>query len=212
MDKKFVRCKRILVADAEPGMVLAEVVKTAGGAVVLPADFALTREALDRVAQFGVDVIYVESVVEEKEHDALHGMKAVVVSDSLFFRHMFSKMLYRVGMFVCDESETAEEGIRRAVEYKPELMVVDIDLPAAAGYDLIKRIRKKFPDTKLFAISTFHDREHITQAIMAGACDYLAKPVRWEALRPRLLKMFEPDAPAPCADPVPGVEPVHGSQ
>ena len=175
-------------------MVVTEAVKNQTGGIVLPADAILTHTHLDRLRELGIEHIYIMRCEVAKEFNPLRGKTAIIIDDSLFFRHMFGKMLYRMGMFVCEESETAEEGIRFAKRYKPDLVVVDIHLPKMDGIHAISKLKKDLPDTKLLAASVDKERKTVLDSIRAGAHYFLAKPIHWETLNPIILNLLAPEA------------------
>lgn len=194
IENKIVRSERITLDNAVPGMVVTEAVTNEAGGVVLPADSILTHTHLDRLRELGIEHIYIMRCSVAKEFNPLRGMTAIVIDDSLFFRHMFGKMLYRMGMFVCEESETAEEGIRFAKKYKPDLVVVDIHLPKMDGVHAIAKLKKELPGVRLLAASVDKERHTVIDAIRAGAHYYLVKPVQWETLKPIILNILAPGA------------------
>lgn len=188
--KKFVQSARIDAKNAVPGMVLAEEIKNEAGGVILAADSTLSRQNIELITGMGIDKIYIEKVEVRKEHNPLRGRKAVVIEDALFFRHMFAKMLYRMGIFVADDVESAEEGILSAKKYSPDLLVVDIHLPGKSGIDVIKNVRRNLPGVRFLAVSSDKSRENIIEVVKAGADDFLMKPIKWEIFSSRVMKLL----------------------
>ena len=62
------------------------------------------------------------------------------------------------------------------VPAKPDIVVMDLVLPASAGAALIVELRLLLPETSLLVLSAYEDYEHIYAAILAGAVGYLGKP------------------------------------
>ncbi len=192
-EKKFVQSARIKLENVVPGMALAEEIKNAAGGIVLAAGATLSRNDIEIISRMGVDKVYIEKVEVQKEHNALRGKKAVVIEDALFFRHMFAKMLYRMGIFVADDVETAEEGIVSAKKYSPDLLVVDVHLPGKSGIEVIKQVRKKLPCVKFLAVSSDKSRDNIINVVKAGADEFLLKPIRWEVFSARVMSLIARD-------------------
>ncbi len=188
--KPYVKSVRSRIEDIVPGMAVAEDIKNTAGGIIVAADTFLTRAHIDKLRDCGIDRLYIQTCDMNKEFDPLRNKRAVVVDDSLFFRHMFSKMLYRMGMFVCGEAPTAEDGLEAVSVYSPELVVMDIHLPKMDGRLAIKHIHKKMPQTKILAVSTDTEKATIIETFRAGANDYMVKPIKWDILKPRLLKLF----------------------
>lgn len=191
--KAAVQCRKIDLDDAASGMVLADAVKNTAGGTILAADSILSTKTIVRLKECGIFSIYVEKESAPKEYGILHGKKAIVVEDSLFFRHMFSRNLYNMGFFVCEEAENAEESITFSRRYKPDIIIMDIHLPGMKGSEAIKKITAFLPDVKIFAVSTDQNKSTILEALRAGACDFITKPLNWDMLKPRILNHFEQD-------------------
>jgi len=191
--KKFIRSVKIGIDAAVPGMLLAEDIRNRAGGIVVAAESLLNRAAIDRIREMGLRSIYIETHAVPKEFDRLKGKNAIVLDDSLFIRHMFSKMLYRMGMFVIEELESPGECVEAALRYKPDLLVIDTCLPqGVSGIDVIKKLRPKLPQTKILCISAEKNKDTIVRAIKAGADDFMVKPIKWNDLKPRMQKLFAP--------------------
>ena len=77
------------------------------------------------------------------------------------------------------EAGTAEDGIKLAAEKKPDLILMDIQLPGMNGIDALKALRKdpvttKIPVVAVTASVMQQDRKHITEAGFDG---YVGKPI-----------------------------------
>ncbi|HPI78377.1 MAG TPA: response regulator [bacterium] len=188
--KPYVKSVRSRIEDIVPGMAVAEDIKNTAGGIIVAADTFLTSSHIQKLKECGIDRLYIQTCDMNKEFDPLRNKRAVVVDDSLFFRHMFSKMLYRMGMFVCGESPTAEEGLEAVSVYSPELVVMDIHLPKMDGRLAIKQIHRKMPQTKILAVSTDKEKAVIIEAFRAGANDFIVKPIKWDILKPRIINLF----------------------
>ena len=71
-----------------------------------------------------------------------------------------------------------EEGVSRAVQYQPDLILLDVAMPVLDGLDALKRLRhmeetKSVPVIMLTARSSADD---VTRAVLTGAADYMVKP------------------------------------
>lgn len=58
---------------------------------------------------------------------------------------------------------------------KPDILLLDINLPGLSGLDGLPFIREKLPETDVIMLTTFEDNEKIFRALCAGACSYLSK-------------------------------------
>lgn len=87
-------------------------------------------------------------------------------------------------------SEPAEalEVIRRR---RPQIVLVDLMMPAMSGMDIVERVVQIDPATDLVLMTAFYTTESAVEAILKGACDYLNKPFTREQLRTRLGPFIE---------------------
>lgn len=200
IENKVVRSVKVSLDKAVPGMTLAEDLRNASGSVMLPADTVIKREHIKNLAESGVEHLRIVSYSPPKEFHPLRGKTAVVIDDSPFIRHMFAKLLYRMGVFVAEEAETAELGMAAARKYKPHLMIMDIFLPGMDGLTAIAKLKPLLPDTRFLVVSTHNNKEYIIKAIKSGAHDFMAKPIHWEDLKPRVLRLIG-EQPAPGENP-----------
>ncbi len=190
IEKKIVRAERVRIEDAELGMIVSEDIKNDTGGIIVASDSPLRSGHIEKLKQFGITSILVKKESASLGYGIFHGMKVVIADDTLFYRHMFAKMLYRVGMHVCEEVEKGNDCIRAALRHKPQLVVVELDLPDMSGANVISKLKKKLPKTKFIVVSTNRDRQSIRTAMLSGANDYLIKPVKWDLLKPHLFKLF----------------------
>lgn len=81
-----------------------------------------------------------------------------------------------------------EELIRTARREKPDIVVVDINMPEMNGLDAIDALHEILPDLKIVIHSAYHDYEYMQHAITMGAVSYLLKPVSEGELEKALKK------------------------
>jgi DNA-binding NarL/FixJ family response regulator len=103
-------------------------------------------------------------------------MRILIVDDHDLFRESLVNVLNaQVGMMVVDDVGTAQEAVERATELKPDLILLDIELPDFDGLEAMKRILCQEPETKI-VILTIHDTDDLLfSAFSAGAKGFLLK-------------------------------------
>lgn len=73
------------------------------------------------------------------------------------------------------ESNCGEVAIRDYETYKPDIIIMDLAMPGIGGLTALRRIKAKYPDARILALS-FHDNPTILSKVMqAGAMGYLTK-------------------------------------
>src|SRR6476620_1553967 len=80
------------------------------------------------------------------------------------------------------EAGDGEAGIDLALEHQPELILCDLLMPRANGFQVCRNLRRSLQRTKIIIISGRDYGVDRTSAIEAGADEYLVKPILWEHL------------------------------
>ncbi len=105
-------------------------------------------------------------------------LKILLVDDHEVVRLGLRSLLSHYPQFeVVAEASNADEAIRQAEEYKPDVVVMDIRLPGKSGIDATREITSKRTDTKVIMLTTFADDELLFDAISAGASGYVLKQI-----------------------------------
>lgn len=76
-------------------------------------------------------------------------------------------------------------------DIKPDLVLMDIEMPITDGIASTVMIKRTFPEIKIVMISVFDDRERVFEAILAGASGYLLKGESPEVIRRAILDALE---------------------
>ena len=74
-----------------------------------------------------------------------------------------------------DEAVDAKTGHRAFVARKPDVTVIDINLPDVSGFELMRRIRRDDPDAKIIMFSMNDDPAFVVRAVEMGAQGYVSK-------------------------------------
>ena len=64
----------------------------------------------------------------------------------------------------------------RELEAQPELLLLDLHLGATSGFDLIREVRRRSPDTEIIVMTGYASVDSVVECMRAGAFDYLEKP------------------------------------
>lgn len=105
-------------------------------------------------------------------------LKVLLVDDHEVVRLGIKSLLSHYPQFeVVAEAGTADDAVRQAAEYKPDVVVMDIRLPGKSGIDATREIVAAQPDTKVVMLTTFADDELLFDAISAGASGYVLKQI-----------------------------------
>lgn len=76
---------------------------------------------------------------------------------------------------VVAEAGDGRAALRRALELKPDVAIMDIAMPELNGIEAARLLREKCPDTRVVMLSMHSSLEHVYRALAAGALGYLLK-------------------------------------
>ena len=69
-----------------------------------------------------------------------------------------------------------EEGYRKAVEERPDLVILDLMLPKCDGYEVCKKLKKAVPDIPILMLTARSQESEVVLVLQLGADDYVTKP------------------------------------
>jgi DNA-binding NarL/FixJ family response regulator len=107
----------------------------------------------------------------------------LLADDHKIVRHGISSALSQEpDMEVVAEAARGEEAVELCRQHKPQVVLMDINMPGISGSEATQRIMAEFPQTKVLAL-TMHDQERYVRGMLeAGAIGYLLKNCEFEEL------------------------------
>ncbi|MEJ2758901.1 MAG: response regulator [Anaerolineales bacterium] len=104
-------------------------------------------------------------------------ISVVIVDDIAETRENIRKLLqFEPNVEVVGIGRTGEEAIRVSHETRPDVVLMDINMPDMDGIVATERIRAKLPATQIVILSVQSDSNYMRKAMLAGARDFLTKP------------------------------------
>ena len=105
-------------------------------------------------------------------------LRIIIVDDHEVVRLGLRSLLERHPNFtVVDEAGNAKEAVQKALQHRPEIVVMDIRLPGTSGIEACEEIVTKFPNTKVIMLTSYAEDEMLFSAIRAGASGYILKQI-----------------------------------
>jgi two-component system KDP operon response regulator KdpE len=108
----------------------------------------------------------------------------LVIDDESQIRKLLDITL-RTNGYRVNEAQTAREGLVRAANHPPDLILLDIGLPDGNGHDVLMKLREWYTNP-VIVLSVQSSEEDIVRALDNGADDYLVKPFRTGELLARI--------------------------
>lgn len=117
--------------------------------------------------------------------------KVLVVDDAAFMRMSIQKMLEPHGHVMIGEAENGIEAVKKYMELKPDIVLLDITMPEMNGVEALKQIKEKDPSAKVVICSAMGQQAMVAQAIQYGAKDFVVKPFEVDRLIAAIDRVME---------------------
>lgn len=152
-------------------------------------------------------------------------VRVMVVDDHPMWREGVARDLTEAGFLVVATSGEGRQAIRVAAAARPDVVVLDLQLPDISGVEVILGLRAALPDVRVLMLSASGEQQSVLDAVKAGATGYLVKstapaefldavrrtaagdPVFTPGLAGLVLGEYRRLAAGPVAEPGDGTEP-----
>jgi DNA-binding NarL/FixJ family response regulator len=108
-------------------------------------------------------------------------MKVLLVDDHPLFLEGLRNLLSARGIDVSGAARDGLDAVERARALRPDLILMDIQMPRLDGLAAIRRIKSELPDTRVVVLTMSADDKDLLEAVRSGACGYLLKSDEPEA-------------------------------
>jgi DNA-binding NarL/FixJ family response regulator len=103
-------------------------------------------------------------------------LRILVAEDHPLFRKGMISLLSSVPEFeVVGEAATGEEAVARASELRPDVILMDLQMPEVNGIEATRRILRENPGVRILMVTLFEDDDSVFMALRAGARGYVLK-------------------------------------
>ena len=110
-------------------------------------------------------------------------IKIIIVDDHQLFREGVKRILDFENTFeVVAEGDDGSEVVALYEEFKPDVILMDINMPRMNGIEATEQLIKNHPDAKVIILSIHDDGSYVTHALKTGALGYMLKEMDAEAI------------------------------
>lgn len=129
-----------------------------------------------------------------RDEEMIRAASVLIADRSQFARRLTRNMLVSLGVRTVIDAADGPSALEAVSANKPDILIVDWDLPILSGIDVIKRIRSPgafpYPDLPILMLTMRTERRYVVQALGHGANEFLAKPTSTIALKDRLISVL----------------------
>jgi len=119
-------------------------------------------------------------------------MKRVLIADDAsFMRQMIRDIIEPEGWEVVGEAADGVEVLEKFRKLHPDVVMMDIVMPKRSGIDAVKAIKAEAPSARIVMCSALGQESLVSEALAAGARDFIVKPFKPDAVLATLAKVAE---------------------
>ncbi|MEI6074556.1 MAG: response regulator transcription factor, partial [Verrucomicrobiota bacterium] len=119
-----------------------------------------------------------------------------IVEDDSHIRQILGSWLRGSKDFVCvSENRSGEAALVDIPRNKPDVVLMDVNLPGMSGIDCVRQLKPKLPKTQFLMLTVYEDSDHIFNALAAGATGYLLKQTPCEELLAAIRQIYVGQSP-----------------
>lgn len=122
-------------------------------------------------------------------------MRVLLADDHPLFRDGLATLLRARGMDVVGEASNGLEAVEKARALKPDLILMDVNMPQMSGLEATRIVKTERPETKIVILTVSDDDENLFEAIKSGAQGYLLKSLQSQAFFDLLNGVAQGEAP-----------------
>jgi len=105
----------------------------------------------------------------------------LIIEDEILLAKSLARSLMGRG-HECVTAATAEDGLKMLEQLPADIVLVDLQLPGMSGFEAMKKIRQRDPETAVIVVTAFGTMASAVEAMRSGASDFLRKPLDTEEL------------------------------
>jgi hemolysin D len=115
-----------------------------------------------------------DRLAEDQNHH--HKIKILIVDDQNFVRNFLQHILETEPNFqIVGTANNGQDAIKKVASLKPNLVLIDLEMPEMDGLTATGIIARKYPQCKILILTSHKDSEHLQKALHAGANGYILK-------------------------------------
>lgn len=105
--------------------------------------------------------------------------KVLIADDEYWTREKIRNMIVweDYHLTFLEPAQNGEEVLERLAQEKADILITDINMPFMDGVELVKKVKEIYPEIVVFVVSGYDNFDYVKQTLLAGAINYLLKPL-----------------------------------
>ncbi len=117
--------------------------------------------------------------------------RILIADDASFMRQMIREIIESEGHEVIAEASDGVEAVEAYKEHRPDLVMMDMVMPRRSGIDAVRGLVQMDPNACVVMCSALGQESLVTEALEAGAKDFIVKPFKPELVASTIRKVLE---------------------
>ena len=139
-------------------------------------------------------------------------IKVLVVDGHELVRVGLVSLFNGTNIHVVAQAGSGREGIKLARKEKPNLVLLEVQLPDMDGFDALEQILAAAPASRVVILSAYDNPTYVARATVLGACDFLLKRTSRQQLIGAVTAAAQGDSPCRCGEMLRVIETMSTSQ
>ena len=117
--------------------------------------------------------------------------RIVLADDEVHVRYLVRNVIRAEGYEVVGEANNGEDALELYRRHRPDLLLIDINLPLKTGDAVLADVMREFPDAKVIILTMVADVDTVRRCLELGAANYVLKSTRIEEIRRAIHETLE---------------------
>jgi len=120
-------------------------------------------------------------------------LRVMLVDDHALIRAAVRQAISGPDLELVGEAASAEEALELALQVRPDVILLDVDLPGMSGVQLVRELAPRLPETRIVMLTVSTSERDLVEAVRYGAVGYLTKDLSPEALSAGVRSAYQGD-------------------
>lgn len=122
-------------------------------------------------------------------------IRVVVADDQVLIRQGISSMLKGQEIEIVAEASNGIEAIEKALEHRPNVLLMDVMMPELDGLDALEKLREQSPQTRVVMMSAHDNPTYMARSVALGADGFILKDASLQEFSSAILRAARGEAP-----------------